>query len=176
MGVKSITCGIVLRSYLFMVSHLHLLLGKTRGIARFPCDSTIFLLHFPYFHLLHSRVECLVPLRMQYTCELCTVSVCQCVCLSSSKMSCRLVVAGLYRALTSHRPAFICQVPALHSWLPSIFLPSPTSSVCFSPQVSSILFSENLLTRYFSRNLLQTKTNSQITGQSSTSLRYRLPK
>jgi len=34
----------------------------------------------------------------------------------------------------------------------SIFLPSPTSSICLSPQVSFILFSKNLSSPHFSRN------------------------
>ena len=56
-----------------------------------------------------------------------------------------------------------------------LVLPSPTSSICLSPQVSSILLSKNLSSSHsphFLRNLLKTKTNYPTTGQSSTSLSY----
>jgi len=36
----------------------------------------------------------------------------------------------------------------------SLFLPSPTLSICISPQLSSSLFSKNLLSRLISRNLV----------------------
>jgi len=56
-----------------------------------------------------------------------------------------------------------------------LVLPSPTSSICLSPQVSSILLLKNLSSSHsshFSRNLLKTKTNSPTTGQSPTSFSY----